>query len=286
MISKRTVLILVILVCALWVLDIRGSRSFVSDKVKIAFLNLKGAIVSAYQRHFDQADTIARYQRQLEAYQYLQFSYADLDARNQALALEVQDLATLQAATPAPIQTPDAMSLFSSYTPATCAPDPKLSTLYALPKFTLTRVYGFAQLNNTHEVLLDVQKPYPQDKILGMVAFERAIGIAVQKEGRFIGLLHGDARASYSVMIKSGGKVYYGFITNQNFKTYVNFLPAYAPIKAGDTVLTSGLDGIFSAGIYVGTIADVENHYTYKKALLNLEELKSMLFYTILVSVP
>ncbi len=119
-----------------------------------------------------------------------------------------------------------------------------------------------------------------------MVAFERVIGIVVQKEGRFIGLLHGDARASYSVMVKSGEKIYYGFVTNQNFKTYVNFLPAYAPVKPGDVVLTSGLDGIFSAGIFVGTIASVENHYTYKKALLNIEHLKSMLFYVTLVAQP
>ncbi|WP_235853098.1 rod shape-determining protein MreC [Helicobacter labacensis] len=170
--------------------------------------------------------------------------------------------------------------------PPTCAPQPISPTLYTPPTYTLTRVYGFAKLNNPYELLLDVKTPYPQDKILGMVAFERVIGIVVQKEGRFIGLLHGDARASYSVMVKSGEKIYYGFVTNQNFKTYVNFLPAYAPVKPGDVVLTSGLDGIFSAGIFVGTIASVENHYTYKKALLNIEHLKSMLFYVTLVAQP
>ncbi|WP_121021761.1 rod shape-determining protein MreC [Helicobacter vulpis] len=288
MISKRTVLIFILIVCALWVLDIRGSRSFVSDKVKITFLNLKDALVSAYQRHFDQANTIARYQQELESYRRLQFSYADLNARNQALALEVHDLANLQASLPNPPKTPNASTPFATYSPPTCASDSELTppTLYTPPIYTLTRVYGFAQLNNTYELLLDVQTPYPKDKILGMVAFDRAIGIAVQKEGRFIGLLHGDARTTYSVMIQSGGKIYYGFITNQNFKTYVDYLPAYAPVKQGDVVLTSGLDGIFSAGIFVGTIASVENHYAYKKALLNIKHLTGMIFYTTLVTMP
>ncbi|MFC3848230.1 rod shape-determining protein MreC [Helicobacter baculiformis] len=280
-------LILILFLCALWVLDIRGSRSFISDKIKLSFSEFRVGLVTAYQRHFQQADTIAHYQAQIEAYQRLQFSYADLHARNQALALEAHDLSMLQSTQPPRIKAPDIAQLFAGHVPTTCTLDKQFNTyLYKPPRFTLTRVYGFAKLNNPYELLLDVQTPYPKDKILGMVAFGRTIGIALQQEGRFVGLLHGDARTSYSVAVKSGGKVYYGFISNQNFKTYVDFLPAYAPIKTGDIVVTSGLDGIFSAGIYVGKIAHIENHYAYKKASLQLGDLEHMLFYATLIAVP
>ncbi|WP_121756463.1 rod shape-determining protein MreC [Helicobacter felis] len=283
MLHKRTVLILVLIACVLWALNIRGSSSFLSDKIKIGFSQLREAIANAYQRHIDQASTIAKYQVELEAYRRLQFSYADLNARNQALALEIHDLSNLAHTPPPTGTTPDAKKNLGTPTPsAKKTPTP----LYQAPHFLLTRVYGFAQLNNPYEILLDVQGTYPRDQIFGMVAFGRAIGIALQKNGRFVGLLHGDAQASYSVAIKSGGKVYYGFITNQNFKTYVDFLPAYAPLKAGDVVVTSGLDGIFSAGIFVGKVAKISNHYTYKKALLQLEHLDRMLFYTTLVISP
>ncbi|WP_233704374.1 rod shape-determining protein MreC [Helicobacter cynogastricus] len=246
---------------------------------------MREAIANAYQRHFDQAATIAKYQAQLEAYRRLQFSYADLNVRNQALALEVHDLSHLEHISPS-TNAPDAMQTLATLAPPTCASEKDNMSLYQKPHFLLTRVYGFAQLNNPYEIFLDVQGTYPRDQIFGMVAFGRAIGIAIRRNGRFIGLLHGDAQASYSVAIKSGEKVYYGFITNQNFKTYVDFLPAYAPIKAGDIVVTSGLDGIFSAGIFVGKVAQVTNHYTYKKALLQLEHLDRMLFYTTLVVLP
>ncbi|BDR28342.1 rod shape-determining protein MreC [Helicobacter suis] len=282
--SWRTLLILIVIFGVLYWLDIKGSSSFISDKIKVVFLDIKDDITLAYQKHFEQAQMVADYKKQTHAYEQLKLAYANLNARNQALALEVYDLEKLQEKH---VRANQPQPLFSNQNNI-CTPDQTLDldNLLPQPTFTLTRIYGFVSLDNPYQVFLDIKKPYPKDKILGMVAFNRVLGTVVQREGRFVGLLHGDSQMSYSVMIRSGGKVYYGFVTNESFKSYINFLPTYAPIKVGDQVFTSGLDHIFSPNIYVGTIASVENHYVYKKALLQIEDFKSMLFYTTIVDVP
>ncbi|BCZ19796.1 hypothetical protein NHP190012_14380 [Helicobacter sp. NHP19-012] len=158
--------------------------------------------------------------------------------------------------------------------------------LLPTPTFTPARIYGFISMDNPYRVLVDIHKPYPKDKILGMVAFNQVLGTIIQKDGRFVGLLYGDKQMSYSVVAKSGQKVYYGFVRNENFKTYVDFLPSYATLKVGDPVFTSGLDHIFSPNIYVGTVASIENRYLYKKALLNIKRPQNMPFEAIVVAVP
>ncbi|GLH58347.1 rod shape-determining protein MreC [Helicobacter ailurogastricus] len=286
MISRRTLLVLIAIFGVLYWLNIKGSSSFISDKIRIFVLNTKDNLVFAYQKHFNQARLLEEDRRQLKAYENLKLAYANLNARNQALALELDDLQELEQIDQEALR---ASPLTPPYTPKDCAPNAQLidpAHLLPAPTFTLTRIYGFASMDNPYRVLLDIKKSYPPDKILGMVAFNQVLGTVIQENGRFVGLLHGDKQMSYSVVVKSGGQIYYGFVTNENFKTYVDFLPAYATLKAGDPVFTSGLDHIFSPNIYVGTIASVQDHYVYKKALLKIQHPQNMLFEAIVVAVP
>ncbi|WP_104638536.1 rod shape-determining protein MreC [Helicobacter bizzozeronii] len=285
MVGKRGILVLGVFFTILYLLDIRGSSSYLSDKIKVFFLNTKDYFVVGYQKHFQQAKMIEDYQQQLQGYRDLKLAYADLISKNKALIAAIGDLENLQKTYAPNTSNLSALLANKSKNPHVC-PTPLESALIPSALFTLTRVYGFAKLGDTHQLLLDVKASYPKDQILGMVAFNRTIGIAVQRDGRFVGLLHGDPQTSYSVMVKNGNKVYYGFITSESFNTYVSFLPAYAPIQVGDPVFTSGLDHIFSTGIYVGKVASIEDHYLYKKALLQLEPLDQMIFYTTLVSMP
>ncbi|GMB94611.1 Rod shape-determining protein MreC [Helicobacter heilmannii] len=282
MISRRTLLVLIAIFGVLYWLNIKGSSSFISDKIRVFVLTTKDNLVFAYQKHFDQARLLEEDRQQLKAYERLKLAYANLSAKSEALILELDDLQQLEQAPQEPPLQPD-------FKERTCPPSAEVTNpayLLPTPTFTPARIYGFANMDNPYRVLLDIHKPYPKDKILGLVAFNRVLGTIIQQDGRFIGLLHGDKQMSYSVVVKSGQNTYYGFVTNENFKTYVDFLPSYAALKVGDPIFTSGLDHIFSPNIYVGTIASIEDHYLYKKALLNIKHPKNMLFEAIVVAVP
>ncbi|BCZ17905.1 Rod shape-determining protein MreC [Helicobacter sp. NHP19-003] len=287
MISRRTLLVLIAIFGVLYWLNIKGSSSFISDKIRVFVLTTKDNLVFTYQKHFNQAHLIEAYQRQLKAYENLKLAYANLSARSEALALELDDLQQLEKSK---LEAASQESLVSEMPNSkVCPPSAEVTgpaNLLPTPTFTSARIYGFASMDNPYRVLLDIHKPYPKDKILGMVAFNQVLGTIIQKDGRFVGLLHGDKQMSYSVVAKSGQKVYYGFVTNENFKTYMDFLPAYATLKVGDPIFTSGLDHIFSPNIYVGTVARIEDHYLYKKALLNIKRPQNMLFEAIVVAMP
>ncbi|BEG57042.1 Rod shape-determining protein MreC [Helicobacter sp. NHP21005] len=287
MISRRTLLVLIAIFGVLYWLNIKGSSSFISDKIRVFILTTKDNFIFAYQKHFDQARLIEEDRRQLKAYENLKLAYANLSAKNEALTLELDDLQQLEKSN---LDTPGLENLSPEMpNPKVCPPSTEVESptdLLPTPTFTPARIYGFARMDDPHRVLLDIHKSYPKDKILGMVAFNQVLGTVIQQDGHFVGLLHGDKQMSYSVVVKSGDQIYYGFVTNENFKTYVDFLPAYASFKVGDAVFTSGLDHIFSPNIYVGTIAHIEDHYLYKKALLNIKHPQNMLFEAIVVAVP
>ncbi|BDQ29691.1 hypothetical protein ASB7_15280 [Helicobacter ailurogastricus] len=96
MISRRTLLVLIAIFGVLYWLNIKGSSSFISDKIRIFVLNTKDNLVFAYQKHFNQARLLEEDRRQLKAYENLKLAYANLNARNQALALELDDLQKLE----------------------------------------------------------------------------------------------------------------------------------------------------------------------------------------------
>ena len=47
----------------------------------------------------------------------------------------------------------------------------------------------------------------------------------------------------------------------------MDFVPVTADIKAGDTVVTSGVDGIYPKGFVIGTVEQVENGNGIYKAI-------------------
>ncbi len=148
----------------------------------------------------------------------------------------------------------------------------RLSSVYPLenPKimtYTPTFMTSFISLEDTRSVSLNPIVNLEENKIYGLVSHNQAIGIAVLEKGRLNGFLNAHKRCAYSVMI--GKNQVLGFI-GSNFKQelVVDFIVPSAEINIGDQVLTSGLDGIFGAGVFVGEVSSIEDHYTYKSAVL------------------
>ncbi|BCZ19795.1 hypothetical protein NHP190012_14370 [Helicobacter sp. NHP19-012] len=96
MISRRILLVLIAIFGMLYWLNIKGSSSFISDKIRIFVLTTKDNLVFAYQKHFNQARLLEENRKQLKAYENLKLAYANLSARSEALALELDDLQQLE----------------------------------------------------------------------------------------------------------------------------------------------------------------------------------------------
>lgn len=126
--------------------------------------------------------------------------------------------------------------------------------------------YSYASLANYNKIWLKAEnKKLSSDKLYGLLKNDAVVGIAKVTKDGLLGLLNGNARTSYSVIIgieKAPGIV----VSNGENSIKVNFIPNWLEIKKGDEVVTSGLDGIFFEGIKVGVVESVEDAYGYKIA--------------------
>ena len=102
---------------------------------------------------------------------------------------------------------------------------------------------------------------------LGLVYNNFAAGIVVKNFGSYsLGLLNSNEKTSYTVMI--GDKEIPGI-----FKGKINtvkYIEKFAPVKVGDIVKTSGLDGIFYKGALVGKVIKIEQKKLYQEAKIKL----------------
>lgn len=136
------------------------------------------------------------------------------------------------------------------------------STQY-FPRISLVRAISYVQINDYKRVWLDLVKNY-ENKNRGLIYKGFTAGISINKDGRVMALLQGDDQCVFSVYI--GKDKVPGLIQGRNGKIYVNFIPKWAKIKIGDEILTSGLDGIFFAGIPVGVITKINDEDMYQSA--------------------
>jgi rod shape-determining protein MreC len=102
---------------------------------------------------------------------------------------------------------------------------------------------------------------------LGLVYNNLAAGVVIKNFGAYsLALLNSNEKASYAVMI--GDKEIPGI-----FKGKINtvkYIEKFAPIKVGDIVKTSGLDGIFYKGALVGKVIKIEQKKLYQEAKIKL----------------
>ncbi len=210
-------------------LDIKGSSSYISDRIKNALMSAKNSLLDNIQAYFFQAQNIKEFQKERLILEALKLENADLKER-------LKGVYPLESKEPKMIYTPTFMTSFIS-------------------------------LEDTHSVSLNPIINLEGNKIYGLVSHNQAIGIAVLEKGRLNGFLNAHKRCAYSVMI--GKNQVLGFIgTNFKQELVVDFIVPSAEINIGDQVLTSGLDGIFGAGVFVGEVSSIEDHYTYKSAVL------------------
>ncbi len=151
----------------------------------------------------------------------------------------------------------------------------KLSTLIApckdLKEFkfvkdtnlVFVKAISYAAIPDFTQIYINYNKPITIPK--GLVYNNFAAGIVVKNYGKYsLALLNSNEKVSYSVII--GDKEIPGIFKGGVYK--VEYIKKFAPIKIGDIVKTSGLDGIFYKGALVGKVIKINQKKLYQEAVI------------------
>ncbi len=204
---------------------------YLSDRIKTGYLNIKESIAASIDRHFEQAETIQK-----------------LSAENEALKKESLMLSGFANEIVE-------LGKFKAYEKG-----------YS-PKLTVVRVTAYAKLPYFQKLWVDFDD-YNASKIYGLLYNNKTAGIiAGGEKGSALALLNGDPKCSYAVYV--GKQKAPGIVMGKNSREMVvKYIPSWMNIAVGDEVMTSGLDGIFFAGIKVGTVKDVRTVHAYREAVI------------------
>ncbi|MGP1579696.1 MAG: rod shape-determining protein MreC [Wolinella sp.] len=208
--------------------EIHPRLLYLSDAMKVGFLNAREGITRSVHRHFDQADEIHRLSEEVKDKEKLQGTIIALDSELKRL-----------------------LGAFNS----------RLKVPF--PDIHLVRTLSYAEIGDYHKVWLEHDlEDFPRDKIYGLIKDGFAVGIVVNRQGRAMGLLNGDEQCSYSVFVGEGRAP--GIIrAPENGKIIADFIPSWIDVKEGDEVITSGLDGIFFENLKVGRINSIHQRQGY-----------------------
>ncbi|MDD5156647.1 rod shape-determining protein MreC [Sulfurimonas sp.] len=198
------------------------------NSIKIDYHNSVEFIDSKIDSHFFQAQQILQLKKQLSKYE-------ENHLLMQQLASEVNGLLSQNS-----------------------------SRLKSEPEVQLVRAISYQRFGDFNRVWLEI-KDYNSSKIYGLINKEVVAGIVVSDGGRALGILNSDIKSSYSVYV--GDESAPGIAHGNNSKNLVvTFIPAWYPVKKGDLVTTSGLDGIFFSGLKVGTILSITKAQGFQTA--------------------
>lgn len=133
------------------------------------------------------------------------------------------------------------------------------------PKLEMVEAVSYANLSDYNRVWLDF-KNFDCSKIYGLVHQGSSAGIAICQDEKPLGLLNGDDKSIYSVLV--GESEIPGVATGSDEFIHVKYIPMWMEPQVGDEVITSGKDKIFFKGIPVGKVVEVIKVDSYQSVLV------------------
>ncbi len=133
------------------------------------------------------------------------------------------------------------------------------------PRVKMVRSVAYTNLNDYYKVWIDYDD-FNSSRIYGLLNHGNGAGIVVQKDGNPMALLLGDPKSIFSVFV--GKKRIPGVVMGRKKEVRVEFIPLWMNPEVGDEVTTSGLDGIFFAGVGVGVVTKVIKEELSKTAVI------------------
>lgn len=107
---------------------------------------------------------------------------------------------------------------------------------------------------------------FNSSKIYGAIYGGNTAGIIVEKNSNPMLVLQNDQLSAFSVSV--GGSEIPGVAVGDGLNLVVKFIPQWLSLNVGDEVFTSGLDGIFFAGVPVGVVREIVDEDLYKSAVI------------------
>ena len=139
---------------------------------------------------------------------------------------------------------------------------PQLSQL-PVDNISITETISYVKLNSFSQIILTKPKGLEENKLYGLIQGNVVAGTAKVHNNQLYGYLTSDSKCRFSVFIgeTEAPGIALGSVENEMI---VKFIPKWHKIQEGDTVVTSGLDGIFFAGLPVGIVTkvDIQSAYT------------------------
>lgn len=205
------------------------------------FVNITGAIKSFYNQRVDSAkEFVDRHFNQADIIEQLTKENRELKEKDELLSAFAKEVLKLSELKRYP-------------TP----PDYKVTTVRAI---------SYAALPDMQKIIIDYDGLEPNG-IRGLVFNNQTAGVVVEKIGyrQSKALLNGDTKCSYAVVI--GSEKAPGIAMGKSDREMiVRYIPTWMNIEEGDEVETSGLDGIFYAGVKVGKVTKVHKLNAYTEA--------------------
>ncbi len=142
-----------------------------------------------------------------------------------------------------------------------------LPTLSHVPvkNISITDTISYVKLNSFSQIMLTKPKGLVEDKLYGLIQGSVVAGTARVHNNQLYGYLTSDKKCRFSVFIGESKAPGIALGLKEN-EMIIKFIPKWHKIKEGDTVVTSGLDGIFFADIPVGLVTKVEVQSSYTVA--------------------
>ena len=141
---------------------------------------------------------------------------------------------------------------------------PQLSQL-PVDNISITETISYVKLNSFSQIILTKPKELEEEKLYGLIQGNVVAGTARVHNNQLYGYLTSDKKCRFSVFIgeTEAPGIALGSVENEMI---VKFIPKWHMIQEGDAVVTSGLDGIFFAGLPVGLVTKVEVQSAYTVA--------------------
>ncbi len=146
---------------------------------------------------------------------------------------------------------------------------PTLKKIKLNDNIDVVQTLSYVKFNNFSQIVLSKPKDIEDKRIYGLIQNGVVGGVAKVENGQLFGYLANNEKSRFSIFIGEKRVPGIAIGSGQKYAT-IQFIPKWFDIKAGDKVITSGLDGIFYGNIPVGVVNQVELQGNFKTAQMDL----------------
>ncbi|MCI6988329.1 MAG: rod shape-determining protein MreC [Campylobacter sp.] len=133
------------------------------------------------------------------------------------------------------------------------------------PDIELVKTLSYANISDYNKFWVDF-KEFDPTKVYGAIFQGNTIGVVTFKDHRPLAILQNDPKVAFSVYI--GDERIPGVVNGDGKGVLVKYIPKWLEPKISDKIYTSGLDGIFFAGIPVGEVSEILDEDLYKSVVV------------------